>query len=374
MHRSQFEATFRAATSLGAGLLLQPTVGYSSAEDIDHFTRVRAYQALLRHYQKDSVLLNLLPLASRGGGSRQALLSAIVHRNYGVTHLMSRHDCKGKGDRGCNLCSKPGEAIELLRKHEDEIGIKVVPYSRMVYLEEADSWMPEDRVSPGKKGLYLTMRELKQIVEHEEKVPDWFTFPEVLEEVKKAFPPRHRKGFTLFFTGLPGAGKSTVAKAMRVKLLEAGTRPVTLLDGDIVRKHLSKKLGFSKEDRDINIKRIGFVASEITKNGGVAICAPIAPYDATRKEVRRMIEKRGSFILVHVSTPVSVCEERDPKGMYAKARAGIIREFTGVSDPYEVPQDAEIVIDTSILQPEEAADKIVQYIAKEGYLGKPGSA
>jgi sulfate adenylyltransferase len=200
-------------------------------------------------------------------------------------------------------------------------------------------------------------------------IPGWFTFPEISRELRRTFPPRHKQGMTVFFTGLSGAGKSTIANVLMIKLLEMGGRPVTLLDGDLVRKHLSSELGFSKEHRDINIRRIGYVASEITKNGGIALCAPIAPYDSTRKDVRAMIEPFGGFILVHLSTPVEVCEQRDRKGLYAKARSGILKEFTGISDPYEEPTDAEVTVDTGERSPEEAAQEIILHLEREGFVG-----
>jgi sulfate adenylyltransferase len=226
-----------------------------------------------------------------------------------------------------------------------------------------------DEVPEGTRTLSISGTDLRQRLAEGREIPDWFTFPEVARELRRTHPPRARQGFTVFFTGLSGAGKSTVANVLMVKLLEMGGRPVTLLDGDIVRKHLSSELGFSKEHRDINIRRIGFVASEITKNGGIAICAPIAPYDRTRKEVRQDVEPGGGFVLVHLATPLEVCEERDRKGLYAKARAGVIQEFTGISDPYEEPADAEVVLDTSRLSPEESAQAVLLYLEKEGFVG-----
>jgi sulfate adenylyltransferase len=244
-----------------------------------------------------------------------------------------------------------------------------VPFKMMVYLPEEDRYQPEDEVAEGVKTLSISGTELRERLQDGRDIPEWFTYPEVVAELRRSHPPRHKQGFTVFFTGLSGSGKSTIANVLLVKLLEMGGRPVTLLDGDLVRKHLSSELGFSKEHRNINIRRIGFVASEITKNGGIAICAPIAPYDAIRKENRALIEKGGGHILVHMATPVEVCEQRDRKGLYAKARAGILKEFTGVSDPYEEPEDAEVVIDTTQVTPEEAAQQIVLYLEKEGYVG-----
>ncbi len=220
----------------------------------------------------------------------------------------------------------------------------------------------------GARVLSISGTELRRRLAEGQEIPKWFTYPEVTRELRKTHPPRHQQGFTVFFTGLSGAGKSTIANALQVKLLEMGGRPLTLLDGDIVRKNLSSELGFSKEHRDLNIRRIGFVASEITKNGGIAVCAPIAPYDKVRKEVRELVEGAGGFLLVFAATPLEVCEERDRKGLYAKARAGIIKQFTGISDPYEEPQDADVVIDTTELTPEEAAQQIILHLEREGYI------
>jgi len=239
----------------------------------------------------------------------------------------------------------------------------------MLYLEDEDTYVPEDEVPDGARTLNISGTELRRRLAGGREIPAWFTFPDVVRELQRNYPPRHRQGFTLFFTGLSGSGKSTIANVLRVKFLEMGGRPVSLLDGDIVRKHLSSELGFSKEHRDINIRRIGFVASEITKNGGIALCAPIAPYDSIRKDVRAMIQPHGGFILVHLATPIETCEGRDRKGLYAKARAGLVKEFTGVSDPYEVPTDAEVTLDTTDMSPEEAAQEIFLYLERESFIG-----
>ena len=258
----------------------------------------------------------------------------------------------------------PYGAQNLLQEHQDEVGVKMVPFKMMVYLEDKDSYVPEDEVPKGSKVLNISGTELRNRLAEGRDIPTWFTYPQVVTELRRTYPPRHRQGFTVFFTGLSGSGKSTIANVLLVKLLEMGGRPVTLLDGDIVRKNLSSELGFSKEHRDLNIRRIGFVAREITQNGGIAVCAPIAPYDSIRKELRQSIDGAGGFILVHTSTSLEVCEQRDRKGLYAKARAGLIPTFTGVSDPYESPADAEVVIDTTNTTPEEAAQEILLYLRK----------
>lgn len=369
MHRAHQELTHRAAKQAGANLLIHPSVGMTRPGDVEYYVRVRCYQALLSRYPTHSVKLSLLPLAMRMAGPREALWHAIIRKNYGCSHFIVGRDHAGPGsDSNGKPFYGPYDAQRLLRSHEEELGVTMVPFQMMVYLEEQDAYVPEDQVPQGMRSLTISGTELRDRLVEGREIPSWFTFPQVVNELRRSYPPRHRQGFTLFFTGLSGSGKSTIANILRVKFLEVGDRPVTLLDGDIVRKHLSSELGFSREHRDINIRRIGFVASEISKNGGIAICAPIAPYDAVRKEVRAMVEEHGGFILVYLSTALETCEARDRKGLYAKARAGLVQNFTGVTDPYEVPQDAEVVIDTSLLTPEEAVHEIFLHLERQGYI------
>jgi sulfate adenylyltransferase len=374
MHRAHQELTLRASKEVQANLLIHPVVGMTKPGDVDHYTRVRCYQALLPHYPRNTAMLSLLPLAMRLGGPREAIWHAIIRKNYGCTHLIVGRDHAGPGsDSSGTPFYGPYDAQELMQQHEQELGVTMVPFKLMVYLPDEDRYVPMDEVQEGTKPLNISGTELRGRLQDGRDIPGWFTFPEVVTELRKTHPPRHKQGFTVFFTGLSGSGKSTIANALLVKFLEMGGRPVTLLDGDLVRKNLSSELGFSKEHRDVNIRRIGFVASEITKNGGIAICAPIAPYDNIRQENRALIETGGGYILVHVATPIEVCEQRDRKGLYAKARAGIIKEFTGISDPYEEPADAEVVIDTTNTTPEEAAQQIILYLEKEGYVGANGA-
>ena len=369
MHRAHQELTLRAAKEVEANLLIHPVVGMTKPGDVDHYTRVRCYQALLRRYPRKTAMLSLLPLAMRMAGPREAVWHAIIRKNHGCTHLIVGRDHAGPGsDSSGNAFYGPYDAQELLQKHEAELGVAMVPFKLMVYVEEHDTYTPIDEVSEGTRTLNISGTDLRDRLAMGKEIPEWFTFPDVATELRRSHPPRHRQGFTVFFTGLSGSGKSTIANVLLVKFLEMGGRPVTLLDGDLVRKNLSSELGFSKEHRDLNIKRIGYVASEITKNGGVAICAPIAPYDAVRKDVRAMIQQEGGFLLVHVATPIEVCEERDRKGLYVKARAGIIKEFTGISDPYEEPADADLSIDTTQFTAEEAAQQILLHCEKEGYV------
>jgi sulfate adenylyltransferase len=370
MHRAHHELTLRAAKDVEANLLIHPVVGMTKPGDLDHYTRVHCYQKILAHYPQHTVKLALLPLAMRMGGPREAVWHAIIRKNYGCSHLIVGRDHAGPGeDSKGKPFYGPYDAQELLREHERELGVAMVPFQMMVYVEDERAYVVEGEVKKGSRVLSISGTELRKRLAEGREIPEWFTFPDVATELRRRHPPRHRQGFTVFFTGLSGAGKSTIANALRVKFLELGGRPVTLLDGDVVRKNLSSELGFSREHRDINIRRIGYVASEITKNGGIAICAPIAPYDRVRREVRSMIEPLGGYVLVHVDTPIETCEERDRKGLYAKARAGIIKEFTGISDPYETPADADVVLRTEELSPEQAAQQILLHLEHEGYVG-----
>jgi sulfate adenylyltransferase len=373
MHRAHVELTFRAAKQVEANLLIHPSVGMTKPGDVDYFTRVRCYQLLLSKFPAGSVKLSMLPLAMRMGGPREAIWHALIRKNHGVTHFIVGRDHAGPGkdSDGKNFYG-PYDAQELFKKHEADIGVTMVPFNMMVYLEDKDQYVPDNEVTNGSRVLNISGTELRDRLNEGREIPSWFTYPEVVHELRRSYPPRHKQGVTIFFTGLSGSGKSTIANVLVTKFLESGGRPVTLLDGDLVRKHLSSELGFSKEHRDINIRRIGYVASEITKNGGIAICAPIAPYDATRKAVRGMIEPVGGFILVHIATSVETCEQRDRKGLYAKARAGILKEFTGISDPYEEPADADVVINTAELSPEEAAQEIILHLEREGFIGVNG--
>jgi sulfate adenylyltransferase len=370
MHRAHQEITLRGATEAGANLLIHPVVGMTKPGDVDHFTRVRCYQALLPRYPKNTAMLSLLNLAMRMGGPREAVWHAIIRKNHGCTHLVVGRDHAGPGsDSSGKPFYGPYDAQELLSELQDEIGVQMVPFRMMVYVEDRAAYMPLDEVPEGVRQRSISGTELRERLADGREVPEWFTYPEVMRELRRSHPPRQKQGFTVFFTGLSGSGKSTIANVLQTKLLEMGGRSVTVLDGDLVRKNLSSELGFSKEHRDLNILRIGFVASEITKAGGIAICAPIAPYADVRRRNAALIGAHGGYILVHVATPLEICEERDRKGLYAKARAGIIKEFTGISDPYEEPDDADVVIDTTDISPEEAAQQIVLYLEKEGYLG-----
>lgn len=369
MHRAHVELTFRAARENEANLLIHPVVGMTKPGDIDHYTRVRCYEHLLEQYPEQTTALSLLGLAMRMAGPREAVWHALIRKNYGCTHFIVGRDHAGPGnDANGKPFYGPYDAQQMMMDYADDLDITMVPFQLMVYVEDRAEYMPVDETTDEQTVLNISGTEFRRRLQEGLEIPGWFSYPKVVEELRKSYPPRHQQGVTIFFTGLSGSGKSTIANALLVKLLEIGDRPVTLLDGDHVRKNLSSELGFSKEHRDINIKRIGYVASEICKNGGIAICAPIAPYTATRQFVREINEKTGGFVEVHVATSIEVCEERDRKGLYAKARAGIIKEFTGISDPYEVPENPEISIDTVDLSPDLAAHRILVKLEGLGYI------
>jgi len=349
LHRAHQELTFRAAREAQANLLIHPVVGMTKLGDIDHFTRVRCYEAVLDQYPSATTTMSLLNLAMRMAGPREAVWHGLIRKNHGCTHFIVGRDHAGPGKNSAGQdFYGPYDAQDLFREHQDEMGIEMVDFKQMVYVQDRAQYEPADEIADKDKVTILDISgtELRRRLAEGLEIPEWFSFPQVVEELRKSRPARAKQGFTVFFTGFSGSGKSTIANALMVKLMEMGGRPVTLLDGDIVRKNLSSELGFSKEHRDLNIRRIGYVASEITKNGGIAICAPIAPYATTRRAVREDVEQFGAFVEVHVATSIEECERRDRKGLYKLARAGKIAEFTGISDPYDVPDHPELRLDT----------------------------
>lgn len=347
LHRAHQELTFRAAKNTQANLLIHPVVGMTKPGDVDHFTRVRCYEAVMEHYPVSTTNLSLLNLAMRMAGPREALWHGLIRKNHGCTHFIVGRDHAGPGnDSQGKPFYDPYEAQTLFRQHQQEMGIEMVDFKAMVYVQDRAQYEQVDEVEAGVTVLNISGTELRRRLKEGLDIPDWFSFPEVIKELQRSRPPKAKQGFTVFFTGLSGAGKSTIANALMVKLMEMGGRPVTLLDGDVVRKHLSSELGFSKEHRDINIRRIAYVASEITKNGGIALCAPIAPYAQTRQVMREMIEQYGTFVEIHVATSLDECERRDRKGLYKLAREGKIQAFTGVSDPYEMPEQPDLRLET----------------------------
>ena len=371
LHRAHQELTFRAAREAQANLLIHPVVGMTKPGDIDHFTRVRCYEAVLDQYPSATTTMSLLNLAMRMAGPREAVWHGLIRKNHGCTHFIVGRDHAGPGKNSAGQdFYGPYEAQDLFRQHQGEMGIEMVDFKQMVYVQDRAQYEPADEIADKDKVTILDISgtELRRRLAEGLDIPEWFSFPQVVEELRKSRPARAKQGFTVFFTGFSGSGKSTIANALMVKLMEMGGRPVTLLDGDIVRKNLSSELGFSKEHRDLNIRRIGYVASEITKNGGIAICAPIAPYATTRRAVREDVEQFGAFVEIHVSTSIEECERRDRKGLYKLARAGKIAEFTGISDPYDVPVNPEITLDTENTTVDTCAHQVILKLESMGLI------
>ncbi|MBQ2260715.1 MAG: bifunctional sulfate adenylyltransferase/adenylylsulfate kinase [Loktanella sp.] len=371
LHRAHQELTFRAAREAQANLLIHPVVGMTKPGDIDHFTRVRCYEAVLDQYPSATTTMSLLNLAMRMAGPREAVWHGLIRKNHGCTHFIVGRDHAGPGKNSAGQdFYGPYDAQELFRQHQDEMGIEMVDFKQMVYVQDRAQYEPADEIVDKDKVTILDISgtELRRRLAEGLDIPEWFSFPQVVEELRKSRPARAKQGFTVFFTGFSGSGKSTIANALMVKLMEMGGRPVTLLDGDIVRKNLSSELGFSKEHRDLNIRRIGYVASEITKNGGIAICAPIAPYATTRRAVREDVEQFGAFVEIHVSTSIEECERRDRKGLYKLARAGKIAEFTGISDPYDVPENPELRLDTENMTVDTCAHQVILKLENMGLI------
>ncbi len=372
LHRAHEELTKRAIREVDGILLLHPVVGMTKPGDVDHYTRVRTYKALAdNYYEPDRMQLALLPLAMRMAGPREALWHAIIRRNYGANHLIvgRDHASPGKDSTGKPFYG-PYDAQELTQRYTDELQMEFIPFRELVYIVEEGRYEEESKVSPKATTANISGTQVREdYLNNGRPLPDWFTRPEVAAILVDSYPPRHRQGFCIWFTGLSGAGKSTTAEVLAVKLMEYG-RQATVLDGDVIRTHLSKGLGFGKEDRDTNIRRIGFVASEIVRHGGVVICAAISPYRAIRDDVRSMVGT-GHFFEVFVDTPLDVCEARDTKGMYARARRGEITGFTGVDDPYEPPIHPEIMLDTVTNSPEENTELILSELAAKGFIRLP---
>ncbi len=369
LHRVHEELTKRAAKDVDGVLLLHPVVGLTKPGDVDHYTRVRTYKALTQgYYEPDRVLLALLPLAMRLAGPREALWHALIRRNYGANHLIVGRDHASPGvDSTGKPFYGPYDAQELMERFQDELGVCLVPFRELVYLPDEQRYEEVSRIPSQARTASISGTQVRQdYLSQGKPLPAWFTRPEVAAILADTHPPRHRQGVCIWFTGLSGAGKTTTAEVLTVLLLEHG-RQVTVLDGDVVRTHLSKGLGFSKEDRDTNIRRIGFVAAEIVRHGGVAVCAAVSPYRATRQDVRAMVGA-DNFLEVFVDTPLDVCEARDTKGMYAKARRGEITGFTGIDDPYEPPQQPELVLDTVHHTPEDNARRILDVLRQQGFV------
>lgn len=367
IHHLQHDLLLEIMRQYDAPLLLHPTIGSTKPGDTHYYSRVHSYEAVLKYFPEHKTLLSIMPLSMRMAGARESLWYGIIHQNYGCTHfVVGPNQALPPQQEG----QEPSYASQaFIKRYEQALKIQMIAVEEYQYLASKECFLPASIIKKSKQiGERFSERKMRDQLSIDKPIPKWCGFPEVIAQMKKAHPPRSKQGFTIFFTGLSGSGKSTMAKIVYAQLIELGGRATTLLDGDVVRLNLSSELGFSKQHRDLNIRRIGFVANEITKNGGAAICAPIAPYASSRRAVRELIEQNGAFIEIHVSTPLEVCEARDRKGLYAKARAGIIREFTGISDPYEQPIKPELDIDTSIITPLEASQNVVTYLFEQGYL------
>jgi len=348
---------------------LHPVVGMTKSGDIEYYTRVRCYEHVLKTYPTQSSFLSLLPLAMRMAGPKEALWHALIRKNYGCTHFIVGRDHAGPGkNRTGENFYDPYAAQHTALEYQKELGIEIVPFQEMVYSHAQARYYPVDQFPLDETPASISGTELRERLHKNLDIPEWFSYAEVIKELRKAYPPKDKQGFTVFLTGLPSSGKSTIANALALKLREMTERNITLLDGDVIRTHLSKGLGFSMEDRETNVTRVGFVAKEITRHGGIVICALVSPYNKPRSIVRDMIKEVGGFIEVYVATPLVVCEERDRKGLYKQARAGIVKQFTGIGDPYEEPLAPEVKIDTTGKEPEEVIQDLIEQIKLLGYL------
>jgi sulfate adenylyltransferase len=370
MHRSHRELTLRAARDSKANILIHPVVGMTKPGDVDYFTRVRVYLEILKTYPPGMAMLSLLPIAMRMAGPREALWHALIRQNYGLTHFVIGRDHAGPGN---NRSGKPFygdyDAQHLVLKYSNELKIQILTYNHMVYVEDRGEYYEIDQVPKGCTVKNISGTELRRRLQKGIEIPHWFSYPNVVKVLRHSYPPRNKQGFTVFFTGYSSSGKSTIASALSTAFMEDGRRPVITLDGDDVRKHLSSNLGYTKEDRNTNISRVAYVAAQITKSRAIAIVAAIAPYQESRDEARRLVEATGGgFVLVHISTPIEVCQARDSKGLYHKNRIGELIGLTGVDDPYEIPSNADIIIDASQVSVRQAVHEIVLHLEQQGYL------
>ena len=369
MHRAHRELTVRAARARQANVLIHPVVGLTKPGDIDHFTRVRVYEALMPRYPNGMAVLGLLGLAMRMGGPREAIWHAIIRKNHGATHFIIGRDHAGPGK---NSAGKdfygPYDAQDAVEKYRSELGIEVVEFQQMTYLPDSDEYMPKDQVPQGTKTLDISGTELRRRLKVGAPIPEWFSYPEVVKVLQESNPPRAKQGFTIFLTGYTNSGKDAVARALQVTLNQQGGRAVSLLLGETVRHELSAELGFSREDRDTNIARIAFVAAELTKSGAAVIAAPIAPFEDARQDARDAVERFGSFFLVHVATSLAYAEKTDRRGVYARARRNSIKNFTGVNDPYEKPSDADLTVDCEKQSVRSIVHEIILMLESQGYF------
>lgn len=369
LHRAHFSMMRHAAKAYNANILVHPVVGMTKDGDIDHITRVRCYQILVNNHMSDFAALSLLPLAMRMAGPKEAVFHAIIRKNYGCTHFIVGRDHAGPGKNARGIpYYGPYDAQELLKSHEKELGITMIPFSEMVYVPGKKIFLPVNDVPKGVRIKRVSGTSVRAILREGKPVPKWISFPDIVSELRKGITKDKKDGLTIFFTGLPCAGKSTIARILMSKLMEKQDKKVTFLDGDVIRHNLSKGLGFSKEDRNTNIRRIGFVASEITKHGGIAVCAAVSPYEEARSANRALISSYGHYVEVYVATPIRECKRRDIKGLYKRGAMGKVLKVTGVDDPYEVPKHPEIVLDTLHHNPVALADRIIQYLERNNLI------
>ncbi|KAI8980452.1 sulfate adenylyltransferase [Pilobolus umbonatus] len=370
MHRAHRELTVRAARKLKAHLLIHPVVGLTKPGDIDHYTRVRVYKALMPKYPNGMAELSLLPLAMRMGGPREALWHSLIRKNHGVTHFIigRDHAGPGKNSQGVDFYG-PYDAQYLVEKYKSEIGIEIIPFQMVTYCPDSDEYRPIDEIPKGIKTLDISGTELRRRLKVGAPIPEWFSYPEVVQVLRQSHPPRNKQGFTIFFTGLHASGKNAIARALQISLNQESSRSVSLLASENVRAELSSELGFSKRDRDINIARQAFVAGELTRAGAAAIVAPIAPYADARNAARKTIEQYGGFYLVHISTPLEECIKRDRDGIYERAKRGEIKEFTGLDAPYEAPVNADLTFDITKQSVSQAVHEIILALEQDGYVG-----
>lgn len=369
LHKAHFTMIKTAAEKYKAKVLLHPSVGMTKEGDIDYITRTKCYIHFYKHYIKDFAFLSLLPLAMRMAGPREALLHAIIRKNYGCTHFIIGRDHAGPGkDQNGKPFYKPYDAQSLVQKYAQEIGIVPIFFNEMVYVQEKKAYLPEDKVKKNDTIMNISGTDFRKMIAENQPVPEWFSFPEIIREIRKNIARQKKNGLTIFFTGLPSSGKSTLASYLYFKLMEIQNKNISLLDGDMVRQNLSKGLGFSREDRDMNIARIGFVANEITKHNGIAICAAIAPYEEARQKNRSLIEKNGHYVEVYLATPANVCAQRDRKGLYSMSKRGKLKGFTGVDGDYEMPIKPEITINTEDKKPSKCVDIIIGYLQRNNLI------
>ena len=373
MHRAHIEVTRLAASKVDAMVLIHPVVGMTKPGDVSYTVRVRCYKAIIdsgAYYAPGQIMLSLLPLAMRMAGPREALWHAIIRQNYGASHFIV-----GRDHAGCKSASGddfygPYDAQALVASVAHELAVQVVPFQMVAYVPELDTYLPADQVPAGMDTLAISGTKFRRMMAEGADIPAWFSHPDVIRILQQVSPPLRRRGFALFFTGLSGSGKTTIETALLQALASSmPTRNIEVLDGDVVRTHLSSKLGFSVEDRNTNVARVGYVASLVGRHGGIALCSNISPFEDGRRRAKDLVtDAPAGYVLVHVSTPLEVCQSRDVKGLYALAASGKLKRFTGVTHPYELPDSPDITIDASVVPVADSVRYIMAYLQLTGYV------